>query len=172
MPISQFKNGQRGKIVGKLDFFDAPLISPLTGRECSYYHVVIKEHRRRGKSSSWVTIIDERRNVDFMIQEGEYSALVSSQNIQGMLVKDGKFKSGTFNDATPHLNAFLERHGRSSTGMLGFNKSLKYHEGILEKGEEVAVLGTGMWENSESKVLLVNADQEPVYVSDHHRTKN
>jgi len=33
--------------------------------------------------------------------------------------------------------------GFKSEGFLGFNKSIRYKEGILENGEEIAVFGKG-----------------------------
>jgi hypothetical protein len=88
-----------------------------------------------------------------------------------VLVKDGKFSSGTWNDASPQLQKFLESHGRSSTGMLGFNRRLKYLEGIFEEHEPVAVLGHGFWEAEGSTTLIMKPGKDPIYVSDVPNTK-
>jgi hypothetical protein len=49
--------------------------------------------------------------------------------------------SGTFNDASPYLKAFLASRGLSSTSWLGFNKTMRYNEEVLSPGDPVYALG-------------------------------
>jgi hypothetical protein len=53
---------------------------------------------------------------------------------------DHERRSGTFNDATTDLEAFLAARGHSSRGFI-FNKAIRYREGVVEPGEQVAVCG-------------------------------
>lgn len=50
----------------------------------------------------------------------------------------------------PQLESFLAKHGWKSTGLFGFNKSLRYAEGVFEEGKSVTVFGRGVWENDGS----------------------
>jgi len=59
-----------------------------------------------------------------------------------VLTEDHETHSGTFDDATPAEEAFLNKHARESKNWI-FNKRIRYREGVLEAGEEVAVMGYG-----------------------------
>jgi hypothetical protein len=91
------------------------------------------------------------------------------------LVPDANYSSGAFDDATPELEEFLSIYNLKSTGMFGFNKKLRYREGVLEKDEMCAVLGEGQWNETKDhnlklpsvKVLVVTTlQQEKIYLSD------
>lgn len=170
--IKDFRNGDVAKIVGKVEFAKKPLIAPLSGRECTYYNILVEKQVSNGKSSSWKKIIKEEISQDFIIREKDKIALIDTQNVKSYLVPDKKFSSGAFNDATPNLESYLHKHGHESTGLLGFNKSIRYKEGVLEKGETVAVVGTGKWtETSEifpnERILkVISQPEKPVFLSD------
>ena len=105
---------------------------------------------------------------------------IDSNNIQKYVVFDAKFSSGTFNDPSNRLIQYLEQFGKESTGILGFNKILRFREGILEIGETVAVLGEGRWKDAHEpdlpesfgRVLYIQATKEmPIFLSDCIETK-
>ena len=69
--------------------------------------------------------------------------------------------------------------GFKSEGFLGFNKSIRYKEGILENGEEIAVFGKGKWIAAKlldlpekyGKVLEITSNEnEAIYLSDDPQT--
>jgi hypothetical protein len=144
--IAQVADGADAKITGTVEIVGDSLAAPLTGRRCVYFEVTVEEYRSSGKSGSWRTIIREKQGVPFRVRDATGKAMVNLGAARMAVVKDAHFRSGTFNDATPELEAFLERYGKKSTGFLGFNRKLRYKEGALEAGEEVAVAGRGMWE--------------------------
>jgi len=141
--VAEARDGQLIKIVGRLRSDPAArrLAAPLTGRACAYHETVVEERRSSGKSSHWRTLI---REVDFagsfFVDDGSGQALVEVASPRVVLVTDAHFRSGTFNDAAQELENFLTRHGESSEGWV-FNRPLRYSEGALEEGEEVAVFG-------------------------------
>ena len=47
----------------------ATLNGPLSGLPCSCYHYTVKEKRRSGKKTEWVTITDEKRRVPFLCRD-------------------------------------------------------------------------------------------------------
>ncbi len=115
------------------------LESPLIGRRCVYYLVLVEERVSSGKSSSWRVRIRESRGVPFVIDDGTGRALVDPSGARVDVDLDITQRSGTFDDPTPTELAFLERHGMKSTGWL-LNKSLRYREGVFEVGEAIAVM--------------------------------
>ena len=188
-PVSSFttfKDGQIGKIVGQVILKDKALISPLTQQECAGYHVIVQEEREsthkdadgdEHTSTEWHTIIEEKLISDFLLKNAEGIALVRSRGNNTAINKEHQFKSGIFNDSTPTLEAFLNKHGEKSTTFFGNNKTLRYVEGLLEEGEKVAVLGKGKWLyhlpelHAHHKVLEIYADKEQrLFISDKFST--
>ena len=91
--------------------------------------------------------------------------------------KDKHGSSGTFNDAHPRFETFLNEHDESSVGLLGFNKGLKYREGVLEAGEEVYVRGrvtlepdpdggSDGYRSRARRPVIVPGEDHAVYASD------
>ncbi len=177
--ISNFKNNDRAKIIGEIHEIGRPLFSPLSKRECIGYHVIVEQEKLSGDHGKWETIIDKKIINDFIIRDKGMNAIVRTKHVKSVIVKDQKFKSGFLNDVTPQLESFLNKFGKKSEGSLGFNKTLRYKEGILEKDELVAVFGKGTWKKTDElnlksssiKVLEISSDEnEPVYLSDDHST--
>lgn len=136
--IAQASDGDYVKLVGTLEPIDQ-LAAPLSGRACSYYEVIVEEERG-ARNRTWSTVIRERDGCPFMINDGTAKARVELSEAETALTQDGHWSSGFLNDADPELEAYLARHGKSSTGLV-FNRTLRYREGVLEPGEQVAVLG-------------------------------
>jgi len=175
--IANFKDNDKAKIKGQICEIDKPLTSPLSNRECIGYHVIVQQKKRSGDTSSWDTIINDTIIKDFIVSDKGLNAIVRTNHVKSVIVKDQKLQSGFLNDATPQLESFLRKHGKESEGLLGFNKTLRYKEGILEKGELVSVLGKGTWKTTDElniklstkKVLEITSDEnDPVYICDHN----
>ncbi|TND08306.1 MAG: hypothetical protein FD123_2337 [Bacteroidetes bacterium] len=173
--IGHFSDGDTGRVVGRVVFAGRTLTAPLSKRSCVYYHVVVEEYRSSGKSGSWHTVIEEEQKGDVVIFDGSHYAVIDTGNAKTYLVPDANYSSGTFNDATHELEQFLQRHNRTSTGLLGFNKSLRYREGVLERDETFAVAGRGRWtathhhnlKLSAQRVLVISPGETGhVYLSD------
>ena len=180
VPIYNFKQGQFGRIVGKAQAINHVLTAPISGRKCLYYKVEVQKKVSSGKSSHWKTIITEELGTDFYIRQGIRNiAHVKTTHIKSVLDVDAKYNSGFMKDANSHLEQFLKSHGHESTGYFGFNKALRYHEGVVDLNEEVAVAGTGFWMMPEYPIqdlyneqilFMQGTEQEPVYLSDNRKT--
>lgn len=177
--LTNFKDGEIAKVTGRIELIDEPLIAPLSKRKCAYYHVIVSEEVSSGKNSRWETIIDEEKKCRYLIKNDIYYALVDNQKINQFVVKDREYASGFLNDASDYLEKYLNSKGIQSEGLFNFNKTLEYKEGILEKGEKIAVLGRGIWKNATEldlpekygKVLLIlPSDEDGIYLSDHPST--
>lgn len=174
--IRTIRNYEFAKIVGKVEFIGAPLSAPLSGRNCAYYHVLVEKKSSNGKNSNWSDLIEEEKSGKFVIRDGDDYAIVDTRKVKAYLVQDKQYASGFGNDAPLHLQKYLQTHGHSSEGILGFNKTLRYKEGILEEGEIIAVLGNCHWQEIKQteasiqarKVLVLSPSEEHphVYLSD------
>ncbi len=145
MPIGQLAENTLGKVVGQAHPVGQTLVGPLTGRPCLYYIALVEQQVSTGRSSYWKTIIKEEMGVPFQVVDISGRAIVDPRGAEVALTFDGTSKSGTFNDADPIQEAFLQRHGHSSKGWV-FNKGLRYKEAMIEINEVVAVLGSGIRE--------------------------
>ncbi len=177
--ISDFIENDVARITGKVELFGEPMLAPLSGRRCGYYHIQIEQKVSNGKNTNWRTVIDEEIAGNFVIRDGRHCAIITDKKLKTYLIQDKMFRSGTFNDADQNLNNYLQQKGLSSTGFFGMNKTMRYKEGILEEGEMIAVAGSGKWNYmdaghalnghiSDSKVLEISAIPETgfVYLSD------
>jgi len=177
--ISDFVSGDIAKVVGKVEYIGEPLIAPLSGRRCAYYYVLVEQQVSTGKSSHWNTIIEEEVGGKFVIRDGRHCAHIDSTNVKSVLVEDRQYKSGYGHDATAELERYLNAHGQKSEGTFGWNKTIRYKEGVLEEGELIAAMGRGEWKNADQGQLPDNYDRvlaitstetEPVYLSDDPET--
>jgi hypothetical protein len=143
VPVAEAREGQLVKLIGRLRHDPAAqeLRAPITGRRCAYFEATVEERKSSGKNSHWSTIIKETDFAGtFYVDDGSGQALVEGVSPRVVLTMDAHFESGTFDDATHKLKHFLGRHGEYSEGWI-FNRTMRYAEGVLEEGEEVAVYG-------------------------------
>lgn len=177
--IKTFKSGEIAKTTGSINFVDPPLIAPLSKRECCYYHVLVELKVQSGKRAHWKKIIELEEYNKYIISEGSDHAIINHTNLRSYIVKDKNYSSGLFNAPDNHLSQFLEEHDYTSKNWLGLEKEFRYKEGILEKGEMVAVFGQGTWgaatafgfPASLDRVLELKAPEKShVYLSDDPNT--
>ena len=134
---------------GKALHVKEPLVAPYSQRKCVFYQIRIQQKVSNGKSSHWRTIVEEEKSQEFFVETSSDFVIVKPtdvpRNYITYLVKDKKQSSGTFNDPTPKFEALLKRYNIESQTLFGFNKSLRYHEGIIEIGEQITVAGIAKW---------------------------
>jgi hypothetical protein len=173
--LSLFQSGEVAKATGTIKYIGEPLIAPLSGRKCVYYHIIVEERRSSGKSSYWDTIIEENIAGNVVIKDGNTYAVIETNQVKSYVVDDKQYRSGTFEDATELMRKYLEKHNRTSVNFLGFNNSIRYQEGILEEGELIAVVGKGTWKRKSEikldipaeRILVIGSDgEEFVYFTD------
>lgn len=175
-PINSVRDGMLVRLHGVAKLAQEPLIAPLSGRKCVYYHIQVEQ---KGDKNSWRQILSEFKNQNFYLQVGNELALVKAQAKHRTLfhlVADHNLRSGWRNDATPTMEEFLNKHGKRSTSMLfNLNKTLRYKEAIIEPGEQIVVKGIGKWQALEtpiagfsySRVLnIVSTQREKLIVTD------
>ncbi len=116
--------------------------APFSGRHAVWCRVTVQELRRSGKSSHWHTVLVEIDGRPFYVDDGSGQvARVMPGGANVILERQNVASSGTFNDAAPHLEAFLRSRGKQSTTWLGFNKSIRYEEEVLAPHDALYALG-------------------------------
>ncbi len=165
IPIHKIQENKYSKIVGKAKYVKEPLTAPLTGRPCVFFQVIVEQQDGR---DSWTTVIDQTRTVDFFIEKGGEMAIVkleqAGSNKLVILDKDRIMESGPLKNANEQLESYLKGFGKKSTNLFGWNKTLRYKEGIIEPDEEIVVTGVAEWKTLKepiagynySKVLTLN----------------
>ncbi len=181
--VADAKDGEWVRLVGTVQAGTRTLSAPLSGRACGYFDVQVQVRVSRGKSSHWRSLFHEIESVDFVLDDGSGQAQIQTQHFSCAVVRDHHRTSGTFNDAGEDLIELLARHGHEPTNMLGMNKTMRYDEGVLEPGEQIAVIGRARWEDDPSpgavapasggyrgsnraKRLVLEASDQPVHASD------
>jgi len=174
--INSIKRNEYAKVIGKAKHIEAPLIAPLSGRKCVYYHVVVEV---RG-DKTWRKIIDDVKCQDFFISVNTEMAIVQTSDLDKTsnyvhLVKDFNKESGFRNDASEKLETYLKTYSKKSTGLFGVNKQMRYREGVIELNEDIAVKGICEWQNfsepidgySYSKILtLTGTKKQKLLITD------
>jgi hypothetical protein len=173
--LQQFRSGETARVIGKIECVDEPMIAPLSGRKCAHYYIHVQQHVSSGKSGHWKTLIEEEVSNTFVIRDGDKCAIINDNDIKSYIVEDKKYASGFMNNPTESLTAYLKKHGHESETYFGFNKKIRYFEGVLEPGEQTAVLGKGTWKKAYDaglpdhyyEVLVITADEKgKLYLSD------
>ena len=148
-PIHSFKTNEIVKVTGKALHVDTPLIAPLSKRKCIFYYVRIEQKKSNGKNSYWKTLVTDEKIQNFFLSDNDHMLIVQPThnplNFVSYLQIDKKTKSGTFNDPTPEFESVLKSYNINPNGLFGFNKRLRYKEGIIEIGEEITVAGQVRW---------------------------
>ncbi len=177
--LTLIKKAQLTKVVGTVELVGDSLTAPLSNRLCAYYEVEVQKKVSRGKNSHWETIIREEKTNKFIINVKQHKVFINTKKIKKYIVTDKKFNAGTFNNATEPLENYLKEHGHKSTGSLGFNKTLRFYERILEPNEKIAVLGIGKWVDTKNqkmplnyqRIFLINPLEDGyIYLSDEPKT--
>ena len=116
--------------------------TPFSGRHAVWTRITVQELRSSGRNSYWHTLLTEADGRVFLVDDGSgqlRACMPAGANV--ILDKQNVASSGTFNDAQPHLEAFLMSRGLKSTSFLGFNKSMRYEEEVIRPGNPVYALG-------------------------------
>lgn len=137
--IAEVADGEVARLVGRV-VPRTTLVAPLTGRPCTYWRVEIDRLVQRRRSTRWQRLGTAAEGATFALDDAGGRAIVDPRAAQLVVVLDTTTRSGTFDDATPIEEALLARLGEASRGVV-FNHTVRYREGVLEAGEQIAVVG-------------------------------
>ncbi|QBY05161.1 hypothetical protein E2K93_12550 [Thalassotalea sp. HSM 43] len=189
--LSNCKSGEIVRIQNKLIPLSDDLTSPITNRSCSAYIVTAKQEVERVShngnnvttNTGWETIKTVNKGVNFMIECGEHFAYISYENANVSIHNDHhyeKLSCQSFNpkDKEMAINTLKEMDVLHHS-FINYHEAIRFDEGVLEQGEQVAVVGAGNWKNTDDiadfpsnlehikKVFFITAtESKPVYISD------
>lgn len=154
--ISDVKDGETVRVVGKLVLHGEPLLAPVSARPCAFYEARVEEKERDHDRTRWRTIVEEIRGSDFLLDDGSGLARITLARADVVVVHDSRHMEGMLTDKpVPEVEKFLARHGEKAA-VDGKMRDLHYVEGVLEAPEEVAAAGTARWEtDADGKKRLV-----------------
>jgi hypothetical protein len=173
--VADVRDGAGVKIAGVVAPAQAPLItSPLTGRSCFYYCIVVQE-RRNGQL--WTPILREERGVDFQVRDDSGAALVRPDRAKTVLIADETREQSLLTMDDERLERFMRERGRSTRGIL-LQKTLRADEAILVAGQRIAVAALARWEvdadgdavnyrEPARRLTLAATGQVPLLISDY-----
>lgn len=177
-PIAELPENTHGRIVGRARPVDETLTSPITKRPCVYYVVIVKE----GGGEKLKHVLRDEQGVPFVIEDETGRALIDPKDCSIVLETDRVTESGHDDDATGAEDAVLARHGEVPRDWIG-NRQLHYFEAVIEIGETVAVLGSGIREPDPegapgalyrgmpaTRLRLTSSARFPLVISDHAST--
>lgn len=142
-PIAEAPGSGLVEIKGRVLPGDQGLVrAPFSARSVVWFRVTVEELRNSGKSSTWVKVVSEVDGRTFYVDDGSgQTARVVPSGANVILDKQDVARSGTFRDAPPALEAFLQQRGVKSTSWFGLNKSMRYEEETLAPGDSLYALG-------------------------------
>lgn len=129
-PIGEAPEGELGRLRGRVRALDQSLTSPVSGRRCVYYAVVIPGTRED---------ITECKSVPFVVEDPSGRAIIEPANSTVALTLDRR-ETLLFN--SPRLHALLGQNGVDHRGLFGTGE-LRLLEGVVEIGQHVEVVGAG-----------------------------
>jgi len=145
--IGGLTDGYR-EIKGRIAKGAKKLRSPMAGKQCVYYAFTVTETVTESDNGNLLKeIISDKKSTRCYLDDGTGTAAIELDGAELVLDVDHHDNSGSFNAASPKLDAILKRYGESSKGYSKgvlfnhLNHQLKYEETILEVGDELYVLG-------------------------------
>ena len=154
--ISKCSDGEIVRIQGTLELMPTKLTAPFSQRQCSAYSIsALKPLKRPGITSTyWETIAFKLLANDFFRCKKHF-VLVRSNHAKIIIQTDTVHDESSY---SKELGGFLtyeenakrkrtfEALGVSPIPYIGaYGKDVKFEEGVLMRGERVAVLGRGQW---------------------------
>ena len=126
------------KVVGKVIPLDRTLWSPLTGRECVYYRLII-EDRRDEEDRDWRSLVKDVKSVPFTVKDATGKAIVDGKDLDVDIRSGRRIDSGYLGD----LSGAKEEKLRDlyPDEKLSFSKKMRFEEVVIELGDRLAVTG-------------------------------
>ncbi len=149
--VPNLKTDELSKLYGKALHVKTPLRSPCTQRECVLYQLKIEQYGSNGKQSGWNTLIEVERFQEFFLECNGDLVIVkpttNPKNYNCFLTKDKIERISSSADPSPEFKALLNDHDIKIKNWLGFKKTLRYQEGVIEIGEYITLAGIAKWKS-------------------------
>jgi hypothetical protein len=142
-PVARAAGNGPVEVAGRIVPSEQGLITaPFSQRPAVWARVTVQQRIQAGRSSYWKTLHKEEDGRQFWIDDGSgQMARILPQGAQMNVTVETVGGSGMLRDAKPHVENFLQMRNLKSTNMLGFNKTMKYTEEIVQPNEAAFALG-------------------------------
>ena len=178
-PTSKIRSLAMGlvEIYGEVVPVEGKLLkSPFSIKDCVYCKYVIEEYRRSGKNSHWVTVKGDEKMAPFYIKDDTGVVLVDPKGAKMEIPMDFEFRSGWGRDPPESVKQFLKNNKMNFEDFLGFNKTMRYREYIIEPKNGLYVMGTAgsnpfaevgnLSENAAGIMIQKGVNDKNYYISD------
>lgn len=152
------------------------LKSPFSVKDCVYCKYTIEEYRRSGKSSHWVTVKSDVEMAPFYLKDDTGSVMIDPKGVKPEIPMDFEFNSGWGKDPPESVKQFLKNNKMNFEDFLGFNKTMRYREYIIEPQNKLYVMGTAgnnpfvdlanLTENAAGIMIQKGTNDKTYYISD------
>ncbi len=178
IPRSKIRSLAMGlvEVHGKVAAGKKLLQTPFSKKDCVYYKFEVKEYRRSGKSTRWVTIKKGSQGVPFYAEDDTGKVLVDPTGADVTTdVEHTYYQRGTLFNVVAPILSLLEKGGATvDTAALRLENidgkrkftfarvgDRKYYEYFLYPGEDLYVLGTA---TPGKQVTIKKGDEEKVFI--------
>lgn len=147
--LNSVKDNDYVHLKGKALKFKDILNSPFRGKECFLYEIKVEQ-----KNKNWRTIINDLVFQSFCIDINGQKVIINAKTPAKQrriyLDKDKKGSSSFFTNADNRFVSYMRSKGKDTKSIFGFNKTLRYKEGIISANEMVSVKGIARWVDVET----------------------
>jgi hypothetical protein len=164
--IRMLKDGL-SEVVGKVHTIET-IRGPFSDKECVYYKYSVQEPKKDKKGHThWRIVASGSKAVRFLLKDDTGEVTVDPKDAQIEVHVKESFSSGFNKEPPERIKKFLEDNKISYKGWF-FNKSMKYHEVMIEKGDKLYILGTAKTNDAEGTKHLIEKgkDKGVFFISD------
>lgn len=145
------------EIAGRLRA-EGEILSPLTGRACVYYRLLLEQRRR----NRWETVLDQKESLPSAVADETGAVTLDLNDADVVVSSPDRVRTGIFAVPSAELAALLEKVGAPTTPPTG--PFLRWREEILLADDKV--FAVGLAERAGDAWTLASADDGGVLVSD------
>jgi hypothetical protein len=139
--------------------------SPITRTACIFWHLSVEQIKSGGsRTSGWSTSYQDMSGDSFYISDETGKIEVKLGGADLIVYENMHESSGLLKSLDAETRHALEEIGFDTETVLGFNKSFRVYEQIIEPGKKVYVLGQIGYENGER--IITTKPSSPLIVSD------
>lgn len=168
--IKHVKKGERVKIKGRIKAQNDLITAPVSGRACLGYQLQVFRVASGSYSDVEAEMIHEAKSVIFYLEDKQGLAKILPRWQEITLHKEMVEELGRFDEPSERQAKVLEKYGEKATTGLGLTRRLVFKEGILEVGEQVAVVGEASWytpmDGSDPFLVMTGTPEEPMLITD------
>jgi len=166
-PIAQIASGTRGRIVGKARRAEHVLEAPFSGRPCFYWFVEVEEWKSIDGHSNWHHLFTQDQRVPLLIVEDDTGRAAIDMTHASVTVDTAV--QATEKDPPPNSAAgkFMTQYaGVRGTFAEFLSRKLRFKEGVIADGDDVAALGhAARVREPDPNLLRITAENGNLYVS-------